>query len=127
MGKYGVFTSRNLFLFCSYDITLVMDQNLEDSEKKVTSPGREGDDRATAIRQELAAANLIEADREVLLFNIRYALAQNFQHRPTRRQHFVEDDFTGWAKQVLAHMELTGVRFFKNKVTGNRHFKPERL
>ena len=105
-----------------------MDQNSENSRKDPASlalSGREGDNRAAAIRQELAAANLIEAEREVLLFNIRYALAQNFQHRPTRRQHYVEDDFTGWAKQVLAHMELTGVRFFKNKVTGNRHFRPD--
>ncbi len=106
---------------------LVMDQNLEESQKELTPSRREGDDRTAAIRQELAAANLIEAEREVLLFNIRYALAQNFQHRPTRRQHYVEDDFTGWAKQVLAHMELTGVRFFKNKVTGNRHFRPDRF
>ncbi|MBK20015.1 MAG: hypothetical protein CMM52_14375 [Rhodospirillaceae bacterium] len=68
---------------------------------------------------------LIEAEREHLLFVIRYALAQNFKHRPNRRDHFTEDDFSAWAQHVVNHMELTGLRFFKEKEHGPGHFRPD--
>jgi len=77
--------------------------------------------------KELAAAqtspgSMIESERDHLLFVLRYALAQNFKYRPRKRAHYDADDFTAWAQAVLNHMELTGLRFFKEEVTGNRHF-----
>jgi len=81
------------------------------------------------IRKELITGKfgeieLIEEERENLLFVIRYALSKNFKHRPRKQQHYREDDFSAWAMQVLDHMELTGLRIFKKKVTNGRHFRP---
>jgi hypothetical protein len=67
---------------------------------------------------------LEEQGREQLLSVIRYALSQNFQFRPRRRDYYIEDDFRSWAGQILAHMELTGIRFFKEQTEGPRHFQP---
>jgi hypothetical protein len=69
--------------------------------------------------------SLIESEREHLLFVLRYALAQNFKYRPRKRQHYDADDFTGWAQAVLNHMELTGLRFFKEEERGDQHFRPD--
>ena len=81
------------------------------------------------IRKELITVKfgeieLIEEERENLLFVIRYALSKNFKHRPRKQQHYREDDFSAWAMQVLDHMELTGLRIFKKKAMSERHFRP---
>ena len=81
------------------------------------------------IRKELITGKfgeieLIEEERENLLFVIRYALSKNFKHRPRKQQHYREDDFSAWAMQVLDHMELTGLRIFKKKAMNERHFRP---
>ena len=81
------------------------------------------------IRKELITGKcgeieLIEEERENLLFVIRYALSKNFKHRPRKQQHYSEDDFSAWAVQVLDHMELTGLRIFKKKAMSERHFRP---
>ena len=81
------------------------------------------------IRKELITGKfgeieLIEEERENLLFVIRYALSKNFKHRPRKQQHYSEDDFSAWAMQVLDHMELTGLRIFKKKAMSERHFRP---
>ncbi|MBO38968.1 MAG: hypothetical protein CMM75_07320 [Rhodospirillaceae bacterium] len=81
------------------------------------------------IRKELITGKfgeieLIEEERENLLFVIRYALSKNFKHRPRKQQHYREDDFSAWAMQVLDHMELTGLRIFKKKAMSERHFRP---
>ena len=111
-----MFLSRNLFLFCSRAITGGMEQKLEETQKE-----RAGLKTAQASPQQ-KQGSMIESEREHLLFVLRYALAQNFKYRPRKREHYDEDDFTAWAQAVLAHMELTGLRFFKEEVTGNRHF-----
>ena len=89
-----------------------MDQTSDQTQKE----------RALLKRAPASPGPMIESEREHLLFVIRYALAQNFKYRPRKREHYAEDDFTAWAQAVLAHMELTGLRFFKEEVTGNRHF-----
>tara|TARA_B100001142_G_scaffold249860_1_gene249888 strand:- start:78 stop:344 length:267 start_codon:yes stop_codon:yes gene_type:complete len=81
------------------------------------------------IRKELITGKcgeieLIEEERDNLLFVIRYALSKNFKHRPRKQQHYSEDDFSAWAMQVLDHMELTGLRIFKKKAISERHFRP---
>ena len=81
------------------------------------------------IRKELITGKfgeieLIEEERENLLFVIRYALSKNFKHLPRKQQHYREDDFSAWAMQVLDHMELTGPRIFKKKAMSERHFRP---
>ncbi|OUV74078.1 MAG: hypothetical protein CBC83_04430 [Flavobacteriales bacterium TMED123] len=81
------------------------------------------------IRKELITGKfgeieLIEEERENVLFVIRYALSKNFKHRPRKQQHYSEDDFSAWAMQVLDHMELTGLRIFKKKAMSERHFRP---
>ena len=90
-----------------------MDHKRQDSPKELaaaqTSPQR-------------GQGGMVESERDHLLFVLRYALAQNFKYRPRKREHYDEDDFTAWAQAVLNHMELTGLRFFKEEVRGERHF-----
>ena len=80
--------------------------------------------RKEAITAKVGEIELIEEERENLLFVIRYALSKNFKHRPRKQQHYREDDFSAWAMQVLDHMELTGLRIFKKKAMSERHFRP---
>jgi hypothetical protein len=93
-------------------------------EQKRQDPAKELAAAQTSPQQRLEnmPGNMIESERDHLLFVLRYALAQNFKYRPRKREHYAEDDFAAWAQAVLAHMELTGLRFFKERVTGNRHF-----
>ena len=69
---------------------------------------------------------LAEESRQHLLSVIRFALSQNFKYRPRKQEYYLEDDFRSWANQILEHMELTGIRFFKENNEGPRHFKPEK-
>ena len=69
---------------------------------------------------------LAEESRQQVLSVIRFALSQNFKYRPRKQEYYLEDDFRGWANQILEHMELTGIRFFKENNEGPRHFKPEK-
>ena len=69
---------------------------------------------------------LAEEGRQHVLSVIRFALSQNFKYRPRKQEYYLEDDFRGWAIQILEHMELTGIRFFKENNEGPRHFKPEK-
>ena len=80
--------------------------------------------RKKPITAKFGENELIEEERENLLFVIRYALSKNFKHRPRKQQHYREDDFSAWAMQVLDHMELTGLRIFKKKAMSERHFRP---
>ena len=80
--------------------------------------------RKEAITAKVGEIELIEEERENLLFVIRYALSKNFKYRPRKQQHYSEDDFSAWAMQVLDHKDLTGLRIFKKKVTNGRHFRP---
>ena len=80
--------------------------------------------RKDLITGKCGEIELIEEERENLLFVIRYALSKNFKHRPRKQQHYSEDDFSAWAMQVLDHMELTGLRIFKKKAMSERHFRP---
>ena len=80
--------------------------------------------RKELINGKFGEIELIEEERENLLFVIRYALSKNFKHRPRKQQHYREDDFSAWAMQVLDHMELTGLRIFKKKAMSERHFRP---
>lgn len=100
-----------MFILCSYVIIRRMEQKIKEIQKKL-------------ITTNFGETELIEEERENLLFVIRYALSQNFKHRPRKQEHYIEDDFSAWAKQVLAHMELTGLRIFKAKATGLSHFQP---
>jgi len=101
------FRTHLLFLFCSYVIKYIM----EPIKKRTDIVAFED-------------IKLEEQGREQLLSIIRYALSQNFQFRPRRRDYYIEDDFRSWAAQILAHMELTGIRFFKEKTEGPRYFRP---
>ena len=98
-------------MLCSSDKTLHMEQKI----KKVWKE---------PITLKFGETELIEEEHENLLFVIRYALSQNFKHRPRKQQYYSEDDFSAWATQVLAHMELTGLRIFKKKTTSASHFRP---
>ena len=80
--------------------------------------------RKKPITAKFGENELIEEERENLLFVLRYALSKNFKHRPRKQQHYREDDFSAWAMQVLDHMELTGLRIFKKKAMSERHFRP---
>ena len=88
-----------------------MEQNIKEIRKEL-------------INGKFGEIELIEEERENLLFVIRYALSKNFKHRPRKQQHYREDDFSAWAMQVLDHMELTGLRIFKKKAMSERHFRP---
>ena len=69
---------------------------------------------------------LAEEGRQHVLTVIIFALSQNFKYRPRKQEYYLEDDFRTWANQILDHMELTGIRFFKENNEGPRHFKPEK-
>ena len=69
---------------------------------------------------------LAEEGRQHVLSVIRFALSQNFKYRPRKQEYYLEDDFRTWANQILDHMELTGIRFFKENNEGPKHFKPEK-
>lgn len=52
--------------------------------------------------------------RDRVLFDIRFALSKGFVFRPRKRDYTVAD-FSGWAKAILEHMELTGLKFLRRK------------
>lgn len=98
-------------MVCSSAKIIYMEQKLKELRKE-------------PITAKFGEIELVEEERENLLFVIRYALSQNFKYRPRKQQHYSEDDFSAWAMQVLDHMELTGLRIFKKKATSVSHFRP---